>query len=346
MDNISVSKCNINNRRYLGNKYTLNGFIREVVDGHCKDINSVLDIFSGTGSVAYAFIDKVVFTNDMLYSNYICNYAWFSSEPFDEEKIMKLINEYNNLYVKEENYMTTNFSNTFFSTDDCSKIGFIRESIEKKYNLKEINSREKAILITSLIYGMDRIANTVGHYDAYIKTTTDFKKLVLPYPNVPKYNNTLNKCFNLNANDLAPLIEADLVYLDPPYNSRQYCDAYHLLENVARWDKPEVYGVAKKMDRSSLKSEYCGKNAPFALDDLIEKIRSKYILLSYNSTGNKRNARSNARISDDEIQKILEKKGKVMVFSKNYKTFSTGKTKTSKNEERLFLCICGVKDND
>lgn len=51
---------------------------------------------------------------------------------------------------------------------------------------------------------------------------------------------------NLDANEFIKTVKADLVYIDPPYNSRQYCDAYHLLENVAVWNKPKVYGVAKK----------------------------------------------------------------------------------------------------
>ena len=56
-----------------------------------------------------------------------------------------------------------------------------------------------------------------------------------------------------DANELVREIRADLVYIDPPYNSRQYCDIYHLLENVARWERPEVSGVARKMPRDELK---------------------------------------------------------------------------------------------
>ena len=70
----------------------------------------------------------------------------------------------------------------------------------------------------------------------------------------------------MDTNAIASTIEADLVYIDPPYNSRQYCDAYHLLENVARWEKPEVFGVAKKMDRTSLKSAYCTQKAVKVFD--------------------------------------------------------------------------------
>ncbi|HDL5880946.1 TPA: DNA adenine methylase, partial [Mannheimia haemolytica] len=128
-----------------------------------------------------------------------------------------------------------------------------------------------------------------------------------------------------------------LLYLDPPYNSRQYCDAYHLLENVARWEKPKVYGVARKMDRTSLKSDYCMIAATKAFEELIENADAKYILLSYNNMSDKGNDRSNAKISDEDIMKILSKKGKVIVFESDYKSFSTGKSDIQDNKERLFL---------
>ena len=130
------------------------------------------------------------------------------------------------------------------------------------------------------------------------------------------------------------------MYIDPPYNSRQYCDAYHLIENVARWQMPEVSGVARKPDRSALKSEYCTKQAEAAFGDLISHITAKYILLSYNNMANKGNGRSNAKISDEAIMRVLEAKGKVEVFSESYKAFTTGKSNIEGNEERLFLCKC------
>ena len=75
--------------------------------------------------------------------------------------------------------------------------------------------------------------------------------------------------------------------MDPPYNSRQYCDAYHLLENVARWEKPEVFGVAKKMDRSGMKSKYCTTSATKAFETLVNDIKAKYIMLYYNNMAEK-----------------------------------------------------------
>lgn len=333
-----LKRSYINNRRYLGNKYSLTSFIRKTVDENCSGINIVVDIFSGTGAVADAFKDKMVITNDLLFSNYISNYAWFAPMKYSEKRIVEYIAKYNSIKTSEENYMRNNFADTYFSADNCSKIGYIREHIEIEYRSNKINYKEYAILITSLLYAMDKIANTVGHYDAY-RRNVDFDKELLLNVLLPEQNlNENNRCYNMDANELIEDLSCDLLYLDPPYNSRQYCDAYHLLENVARWEKPAVFGVAKKMDRAALKSDYCLKNATRAFEDLINKANARYILLSYNNMSNKGNDRSNAKISDDDILSILSRKGKVSVFEKEYKSFSTGKSKINDNVERLFLC--------
>ena len=331
----------INNRRYLGNKYKLLPFIKRVVDTECRNIESVADIFAGTGAVSSAFAeDKVIITNDLMYSNYICNYAWFSSQPYNSQVVIDYVVKYNQLENLEDNYMSENFGNTYFSIEDCLRIGFIREDIENNFKSGKINKRERAILITSLLYAMDKIANTCGHYDAYRKNVKFEKSLELFVPLAKVQNNENNLCFNMDANDLVKNIYADLVYIDPPYNSRQYCDAYHLLENVALWQKPEVHGVARKMDRKNMKSQYCTKNATLVFERLINDIKAKYILFSYNNMETKGNERSNAKIADSDIMRILNNKGKVKVFEEDYKAFTTGKSDIKENKERLFLCEC------
>ena len=334
----------INNRRYLGNKYRLLPFIKSIVSRECGDISNIADIFSGTGAVASAFTDKKIITNDILYSNYICHIAWFSPERYSREKIEKYISYYNNIEVNQDNYMSDNFADTFFSRSDCRKIGYIREDIENLYSQTKINARERALLITSLLYAVDKIANTCGHYDAYRQNAEFDKELLLSVPLPSENLNHENTCYNLDANELVKSIEADLVYIDPPYNSRQYCDAYHFLENLAKWEKPKVSGVARKMDRSSIKSDYCTSKATAAFEDLIKNISAKYILLSYNNMAQKGDDRSNAKINDDDIMRILSAKGTVKIFSEDYKAFTAGKSNHEGNEERLFLCICPQKN--
>lgn len=334
----------------MGSKAKLLPFIKKVVKDNCKHVKSVLDIFAGTGNVAYAFNNKTtrVLTNDLLFSNYISHKAWFSDGDYDNKKLETLIDFYNASVITDDNYVSDCFSNTYFSAANCRKIGFIRQDIANKAAGGVITEREEAILITSLLYAMDRIANTVGHYDAYRMNGDLDKPLLLQPLDLPKPGiNSNNQIYRQDANHLARMISADLVYIDPPYNSRQYCDAYHLLENVAEWKKPKVFGVAKKMERGAeLKSKYCTQKAPLAFDDLIQHLNCRYILVSYNNTGTTGAGRSQAKISDDEIIASLSKRGRVLVFSTEYKQFTTGKTAVVDHQERLFLCLVGETGRD
>lgn len=330
---------NISSRRYLGNKYKLLDFITEVVNNNCQNVNTVCDIFSGTGSVASAFLDKQLIVNDMMYSNYMAALAWFSPQAVNMEQLMNIVNTANTMdYANITNYMSENFANTYFSELTCKKIGHFREMIEQLYNNQILNERERAILITSLIYTMDKHAKTCGHYDSFIQNAAHDIDFTLDLPNIDYALNPANQCYNQDANVLIRNIACDLLYLDPPYNSRQYCDAYHLLENVALWNQPEVFGVAKKMDRTTMKSNYCKTNANVSLEDLVTHANCRYILLSYNNSGNKFQIRSNAKIKDDEIIRILGLRGPVTIFDRNFKAFNAGKSENPDNRERLFLC--------
>ena len=163
---------------------------------------------------------------------------------------------------------------------------------------------------------------------------------MLKMPNNNYELNSENHIYCADSNMIASIETVDVAYLDPPYNSRQYCDAYHLLENVARWEKPQVYGIAKKMDRSQMKSNYCKSiEAVKSLKDLVAKLNTRYILLSYNNNGKKLQCRSNAKMTDEEIFDILSLRGEVKVFTMDYKGFDAGKSEFNKdNKERLFLC--------
>lgn len=334
----------INNRRYIGSKARMIDSIDEVIKKEKIEYSSFLDLFGGTGIVGDHFNNQntKVYVNDLLKSNYISYQAWFGNEKVDKKKLNEYINKYNNLSNLEDNYFSANFSDTYFSKDNCKKIGFIRENIETEYLNNNINSRERAILITSLLYAMDKIANTVGHYDAYRKNGSLDKELELFMLDLKSnINNKNNKIFNEDSNELVKNLKADVVYIDPPYNSRQYSDAYHLLENVATWEKQEVFGVAKKIKRNGIKSKYCSVSAPLAFKDLIENIDAKYIIVSYNNMGSKGAGRSQAKISDEDIMSVLNNKGKVKVYETDFNQFNTGKTNIDNHKERLFVCKVG-----
>lgn len=331
---------NISNRRYLGNKYKLLPFIHEVVSNECADVHTFFDVFAGTGAVASAFTECRLIVNDLMRSNYIASLSWFSSQPYSNDKIIDLINYFNNFDTSgQSNYVSENFSNTYFSENVCKKIGYVRETIESMLRSGTVNQKEWAIIITSLFYSMDRIAATCGHYDSFIQGADLPDDIILRMPilDYPLADN--NICLNADANLIAADYECDIAYLDPPYNSRQYCDAYHLLENIAIWQKPEVFGIARKMDRSLMKSKYCSTSAAKHLEYLVNHLNTRYILLSYNNNGNKLQVRSNAKISDENIMRILSARGDVKIFTKDYRPFSAGKGENIGNQERLFLCV-------
>ena len=322
-----MERFKIYNRRYLGSKYKLLEFIKKIVEKNTENSKVFLDLFAGTGVVADYFNKKYdVVLNDLLRCNYFSYECFFSNLEYDEKKLIEIMKKYNEKIIEDNNYYSENFKNTYLSEKNLKKVGFIRDDIDDLFEKKEINKREKAILITSLIYAVDRIANTVGHYDAYRKNGDLEKKLILKFPQIENENNKNNKIFCMDANELVKEFSADIVYIDPPYNSRQYSDAYHFLENIATNEKPDVFGVARKMDRTHIKSKYCLSSAKKTLEELIEDISAKYILFSYNNTQQKANSRSNARISDSEILEILESKGEVTVFEKDFNPFTVGKT--------------------
>ena len=330
-----MKSFNIQNRRYLGNKFKLLDSIKDLVKKKCGNYSSFIDLFSGTGVVANSFnSDKVkIITNDLLYSNYVMAKSFFETTK-SPVGILKKIESLNSIKTDKANYFSQNFGNKYFTRDNAIKIGAIREKIEKI----STSAEEKFILITSLIYAADKVANTVGHYDAYREKLDMKGKLELLLPNIDYSKNRNNKVYCMDSNILANEIKGDVVYIDPPYNSRQYSDTYHLLDNLALWKKPEVFGKAKKMDRSHIKSKYCSKDAVLEFQDLITKLNTKHIIVSYNNTENTKHGRSNAKISFNQIKNILIKKGKTEINQIDFKAFTTGKSKTDNHKEILFYC--------
>ena len=333
-------KICINQRRYLGSKTKLLSFIDDIIEKENIEFNSFADIFAGTGTVANHFHGRSkIIVNDILDSNSHIYTAFFGKDEIREQKLRERLKYYNEIEVKQydENYFSKNFSNTYFDAENAKKIGVIRDDIEKLFEEKIITDREKSYLLTSLVYALDRIANTVGHYDAYRKIDIPHKKLLLLPLNIIDSQFTA-EIYKDDANELVRKIKADVVYVDPPYNSRQYSDAYHLLENITTWKKEKVFGVAKKMDRSHIKSKYNMKSAGVAFSDLIDNIDAKFILVSYNDMGTSGNARSQSRISDHEILSALKRRGEVQIYETDYKQYTTGKSYKDDLKERIFLC--------
>ncbi|MDR0367555.1 MAG: DNA adenine methylase [Bacteroidales bacterium] len=328
----------LESRRYIGNKAKLTAWIMDLIDKETENVHTFVDIFAGTASVSNQALTKYnqIIINDILYSNNIIYKGFFEAGKWNEQKLNDIIAQYNTLNPDrlEENYFSQNFGDKFYEHNLAKSIGYIRQNIE---DLKpKLTPKEYHILLATLIYNIDKLANTVGHFDAYIKKPIKPQPLLLRLINAQAFDNV--KIYRHDANQLARKLESDLVYIDPPYNSRQYNSAYHLLENLVKWDKPKVFGVACKANDNEGRSDYCTNKATDAFDDLVSNLKTRYIVLSYNNMANKGNNRSNAKIKDEDIYRILDKKGKLKVYSRPYKAFSTGKSNIENNEERIFFC--------
>ena len=243
-DFYNLERFSIENRRYIGSKYKISKWIKEIIKNNTQG-ETFFDVFAGTGIISKEMLEdhENLIINDFLYSNNIIYKAFFDSTDYDDTVLNRKCTEYNSIIsrVYDDNYFVENFGNKFFSNKDAMIIGEIRERIAID---KELNDAERNILIASLLYSLDKVSNTVGHYEAYRK---------------------------------------NIAFIDPPYNSRQYSRFYHLLESVSKWDKPKLEGVAMKPKPENM-SEYCRSKAPYAFNELITNLDAKYIVVTYNNT--------------------------------------------------------------
>lgn len=332
---IKKNHIQLYNRRYIGNKHKLIEWIFSIIHKEC-DGDTFADIFAGTGVVSAVATKhfKKVLLNDFLHSNYAIYRAFFGNGAWDKNKIDNIIKDYNNIYSDDlgDNYFSKNFGGKFFSNNSSKIIGFIRENIEENKN--NLTEREYYMLIASLLYTADKIANTVGHFDAYFRkefiNDNFFMKPIDPI------NTQQISIFQEDANILAKKIKADVVYIDPPYNSRQYSRFYHVLETLIKWDKPKLYGVALKPEPENM-SDYCKANARNRFSELIQDINAQYLVVSYNNTYDSKSNSSKNKITLHEIEEILQRKGKTKVFEKNYRHFNAGNTNFNNHKEYLFV---------
>ena len=343
----------LSSRRYTGAKTKLLDSIDESIlksfDYRERKNLSFFDVFGGTGVVSEYFAKKSEFSNiiinDFLHSNFIIYQGFFTQDSFDLEKLESFKKEFVKLKPKDikEHYYSKHFGDKFFSKNDSKIIGYVRDRLDCLLEQKAINEKEFFILLSSLLYSVDRVANTVGHYDAYRKNVIlqdRFSYELISPLKLEKSIEIYKEDSNILATNLAKQKrQIDIAFIDPPYNSRQYSRFYHLLENLAQNKKPELYGVALKPKPTNL-SKYCKVEAREVFKDLIESLAKvcKTLVVTYNNTYGA-NARSNARLSDREIMDILESRGKTQIFEYDFKPFTSGKGKLVNHKERIFICL-------
>lgn len=338
----------VQNRKFIGSKQNLLSFIAGVVAERAPEARSLADLFTGSAVVAHHFAARgfAVTASDHLYHNYLAARCFLGGRPgeVDWARLASLLVALDRL-PPIEGYCFTEFGGTYFTPENAGRIDAIREQIAAWRAEGGIADQEEAVLLTSLLYAVDKVANTCGQYDAYLKhlgqepyhedgthlvDASVYKPLELGLPQVVE--SPSNRVFCADADRLVDEIEADVLYLDPPYNGRQYIDNYHVLENIARWQKPHLHGKTRKFAREHLKSAYSRKaTAGEHLTRLIARARARHIVLSYNNEG---------IVPDEVIWSALEQRGPVELFTREYAIFGNGAGRSGRRPivERLFYC--------
>ncbi len=309
---------------YIGSKHKLSGFIKQAVYsvvGNDLSEKKICDLFAGTGIIGRNFKNeaKNIISNDLEYYSYVLNRNYIGNNK--EIDYQNLIDELNNLsgiesFIFNEYSENGKADRLYFSESNGKKIDAIRQKIKYWKNEGQISDDQYYFLLASLLESADKVANTASVYGAFLKQIkkTAQKELIIQ-PAIFETNHNSHEVFNTDSNELIKKISGDILYLDPPYNARQYGANYHLLNTIASYDDFKPKG--KTGLRAYKKSNFCSKTGvKKSFEDLIKYSQFKYIFLSYNNEG---------LMSETGIRLILSRYGKYDLITTDYQRFKADK---------------------
>lgn len=313
---------------YIGSKYSLMGFltttIADVAGTNTKG-KVFADLFAGTGVVGKTFKEQGyrVISNDIQYYSYVLNKHLIENVPPLSVDIVDSLNQLSGTegFIYKNYCAGSGSGRQYFTDQNGMKCDSIRIELERLKNCGDIDEAQYYYLLASLINSIDKYANTASVYGAFLKqvkksAAKEFELELLPIVDGDKES----KAYNENISNIIQKIGGDILYLDPPYNARQYCTNYHVLETIARYDSPELKGKTGLRDYSSQKSLFCSpRTVVEAFDDVLRHADFDYIFLSYNNEG---------LMPFDVIQHTMEKYGEYQRFEQEYRRF---KADTDKN---------------
>lgn len=343
---------------YIGSKHSIIDFIWEsIIDVVGDDRKySFCDIFAGTGVVGRYFksYGYDIIANDNQYYSYVINKHFIENNSNITFKKLKSIG-IDNVFIylnKIDNFKGFIYYNytsegtkdseicrMYFTKKNAIKIDSIRNQIEIWYRDKFINDNEYYYLIACLLEAADKVANTASVYEAFLKNMKKSAQFDLDFKELPILINedTNNKVYMEDCNELIRHISGDILYMDPPYNERKYNTNYHILETIAYGDNPTIKGVAG-VRCDGVKSKYNSrKNAIVAFEDLVKNAKFKYIFLSYNDEG---------IMSIDDIEKIMKKYGTYKRYEKNHKRYKANKSKGGMRRTTIEYLHVLIKDEE
>jgi len=340
----------MNTLNYIGSKHTLFDTLLFVCKENINDIETktLMDLFAGTGTVGFNMLKhfKNCDANDLEYYSYIINVALIKCSY--TENIQKIINVCNNLALVD-GLIYNNFSPTstcermFFTNNNARKTDAIRQYIETLHKTSQITENEFHFLLASLLVSIDKLANTSCVYGSYLKTykASALKELILK----PIHARTEVKEGNTVYNELAEkLMEIgsskyyDVIYIDPPYNQRQYSANYSPLNYIAHYDKNIVLKGKTALIDNYNKSKFCKKtDVKKVFTDLINGANSNYLIISYNNEG---------LLSIEELKQMLLKKGLVKLYKIQYNKFKAHQGVDKKYVEEYVWFVDTSKKGD
>ena len=343
---------------YIGSKFSILEYIDDTINDFIlvKKKNLVLcDIFSGTAAVGKYFKKKgySIISNDIEYYSFITAKHYIENNKELEFAALAKENiepfSYLNNIPLQKGFIYKNYSlagtksqeyeRQYFSDENAQKIDAIRIQIESWKKENKITEGEYAYLIASLIESADKVANTASVYEAFLKhlKSSAQKPLTLtPVETIINDNCQILKVYNKDCNELIKEIKGDILYLDPPYNTRKYDTNYHILETIALYDDPKIKGKTGVREETTKKSKYCiKKEAASALENLIKEANFKYILLSYNDEG---------IIPLEEIEKNMSKYGRYQRYEKKHKRYKADNKRTYLKDSTIEYIHCLEKE--
>lgn len=309
---------------YIGSKYSLLDFLTEtitVVVG--TDTNKTFaDLFAGTGVVGKTFKEKgyKVISNDIQYYSYVLNKHLIENTPPLDFKQIEAIKQLTGVegFIYKNYCAGSGSGRNYFTDENGKKCDAIRIEIERLKKYGEINEAQYFYLLASLINSIDKYANTASVYGAFLKkikksAAKEFQLELLPIIDGSKEN----KVYNDNISNVITQIGGDILYMDPPYNARQYCANYHVLETIAKYDNPQLKGKTGLRDYSKQKSDFCSaRTVVDAFDDVLRHADFEYIFLSYNNEG---------LMPFEVIKNTMQKYGEYDRLSTDYRRFKADK---------------------
>lgn len=347
-------KTDVKSMRYIGSKkallHNIDDLLNEYIDGSEQ---TFLDLFAGTNVVGQYFKkDYTIISNDLLYFSYVNAKAIIENNNKLQFKGLEKIgindpflyfNTDDNIKPKNHYYeyaYTPTGGKMYLTVDNGRRIDFIRDSIDVWKNNNLLTNAEYYYLLSALIQAIPFVSNITGTYGAYLKKwdKRSLNKLkMLPLTVIDNKRN--NKAYNEDSNKLIKRIKSDITYIDTPYNSRQYASNYHLLENVARNNKPNLKGKTSIFDWKSLRSDYSmKKRALNAMEDLIKNLKSKHIILSYSNEG---------IISEQELVDLIKKYSTVQTEVKhiNYRKYKSKVKSKVKGLNEILIYFSTIKQD-